>query len=440
MNNQYWFIRNSVRYAMAALLLSAASGCGSSTDGGGSDDAAAPPVVAPAVPPTPETNALGETLCGKQSFGIDEDGREEVTREIYNFDRINEEIALFPELAEATGFSEVTDCESARAYSEKYLAFSEAHPNFRGEPSKQATFEEFLSEPGSLGEPNPNGPEVEKVFGGALGNRPAIVKTATIISDNNEYEFCSAVRISETVFLTAAHCLPQPTNLDYQAFEVHIKRKKSTGAEGWIGGGVGKPLNAYGKVYPGYTGIPNAEFDFALFWVLKQHHSLLSAELEATATTLLASREPAVNDGQLVYGWGPQSETEQNKDTRLRTPSPEPSYNGIDVVGPHLWVIHDTGPSWRMCKGDSGGGALRDSMLDGITATIRPSPLGKCSETGLDMYWSRVDTKVQFIRQEMATLQQGSVKAPFKCVFHSGNPSDNTDWEHIISYINCNEK
>jgi len=439
MNNRYSFIRNSVRCAVAALLLSAASGCGSATDGE-SNDSGAPPVVRPATPPVMGTNASGETLCSIQDFGVDEDGRGDARREIYNFGKINEEIARYPELAEATGISEVTDCETARTFGEKYIAFSEAHPDFRGSPSKRAIFEDFLSEPDTLGEPNPEGPEVEKVFGGVPGNRPAIVRIATLIdSTTNKYMFCSAVRISHTVFLTAAHCLPEPTHPDYQAFELFMKRKKSNGVEGWVGGGLGKSLNVYGKSYPGYTGIPHAEFDFAIFWVIKQHHALLNAELEASATTLLAPREPQAGDGQLLYGWGPASETEPVKDAKLRTPGPEPTYRGIDVVGPDQWAIHDTGPGFRLCQGDSGGGALRDGMLDGITATIRPSPAGKCSETGLDMHWSRVDTKVQFVRAEMATLQD-SVKQPFKCRFHSGNPSDDTDWEHIISYIDCNEK
>jgi hypothetical protein len=73
-------------------------------------------------------------------------------------------------------------------------------------------------------------------------------------------------------------------------------------------------------------------------------------------------------------------------------------------------------------------------MLDGITATMLPAT-GVCSQTGGDMYWSRVDTKMPFIREQMATLQ-----STFKCVFHSGNPSDPNDWEHAISYVNCNEK
>lgn len=431
-------IRNSLRFTMAALLLAATSGCGSST--AGPDDPGSPPTVLPAVPQTPETNSVGETLCNKQSLGVDEHGRQWVDREIYNFEKINEEIARYPELAEATGFSEVTDCQSARAYAEKYASFNQANPNFRAGRSKEEIFDDFLSEPDTVGTPSPDGPEIEKVYGGALGNRPAIVKTAAPTGEDNAFMFCSAVRIAETVFLTAAHCLPNPTSAEYQSFQVYIKRKRFNGTEGWIGGGAGKALNVYGISYPGYTGVPNADFDFALFWVIKQHHSLLAAELEPSATTLLAPRTPAVNDGQLVYGWGPQSETEAAKDTRLRTPSPEPTYRGIDIVGPDLWVIHDTGPAFRMCQGDSGGGALRDGMLDGITATIRPSPAGKCSETGLDMYWSRVDTKVQFVRQEMATVQQGSVKAPFKCRFHSGNPSDDTDWDHILSYIDCNEK
>jgi hypothetical protein len=440
MNNQHWFIRNSVRCVTAALLLAAAGGCGSSTDGGPNDDSGAPPEAVPAEPFTPETNSLGETLCSKQSLGVD-DGLAGVAREIYNFGLINEDIARYPEIAEATGISEVTDCESARAYSVEYVKFAMAHPNFRGEPSKEESFREFLSEPGAAGEPSPGGPEVEKVFGGVPGTRPAIVKTATVVTNNNEYEFCSAVRISETIFLTSAHCLREPTDPGFQAMEVHIKRKKTSGTESWIGGGVGKPLNVYAIRHPSYVGPGYAEYDLAVFWVIKQHHALLRAELEASATTLIAPRAPAVNDGQVVYGWGPQNDTEEDKATRLRTPGPtDPTYKGIAVAGPHMWAIHDTGPAFRMCKGDSGGGALRDGMLDGLTAAlIPPPPTGKkCSQTGSDMYWTRVDDKMPWLQQQMATLQD-SVAQPFKCVFHSGNSADPNDWEHIISYINCTE-
>ncbi|MDQ2642265.1 MAG: S1 family peptidase [Myxococcota bacterium] len=440
MNNQHWFIRNSLRSVMAAFLLAAAAGCGS-TDGGHGDDLVAPSESL-AEPFTPVTNAKGDTLCGKQSLGVD-DGIAGVDREIYNFERVNEDIARYPEIAEATGISEVTDCESARAYSAEYLKFAMANPSFRGGPSKDESIREFLSQPGSVGEPNPAGPEIEKVFGGIPGNRRSIVKIATVINLNNEYQMCSAVRISETIFLTAAHCLADPTEAGFQNMEVHIKRKKANGTESWIGGGNGgKPLLVYAIRHPDYVGPGYAEYDLAMFWVNKIYQPLLKAELEASATTLIAPRDPAVNDGQLVYGWGPQSDTEDDKLTRLRTPGPtEPTLKGIDVAGPHMWAIHDTGPAFRMCRGDSGGGALRDGMLDGVTAALMPPPTTgkKCSSSGSDMYWTRIDDKMNWLRQQMSKVQD-SVTNPFKCVFHSGNSADPNDWDHIVSYIDCTEK
>jgi hypothetical protein len=439
MNNRHWFSRNTVRTAMIALLLAAASGCGSSADGAQNEDPRTPIEVMPEVPQTPETNALGETLCGVQDFGIDqEDGRRYVQQEIYNFDKINEEIARYPELVEATGFSEVTDCDGARAYGDGYRAFAEAHPNFRQETSKEEMFAEYLSDPANVGEPDPEGPEVEKIFGGSIGDRPAVVKTARQVGPN-QYAFCSAVRISKSLFLTAAHCLPNPTSSNVQSFQIFMKRRKSNGVEGWLGGQNGKPLNIYAIPYPGYTGFTSADFDFAVFWVLKQHHTLLNAEPEFSATTLLAPRTPAASDGQLVYGWGLENLNEAFINTRLRTPAPQPTLYGINSVGSEAWSIPDPGPQFRMCQGDSGGPALRDGMVDGITSLVLPHTGTFCSDTGRTQYWTRVDKKVQWLRQQMAILQKGSTKTPFMCVFHSGNPSDPTDWEHIISYIDCNE-
>jgi hypothetical protein len=440
MNKQHWFIRNSVHVAMAALLLAAANGCGSSSS---EEEYEAPlpgDVMTEAeMPPIGQTNELGETLCSELDLGVDEYGRQFVDREIYHFGLINDELERYPELAEGTGFTNVSDCESARAYAPKYAEFSAAHPNFRGEPSKQESFSEFLSDPTNVGKPNPDGPEVEKVFGGAIGDRPAVVRTARPLPDG-KYDYCSAVRIAGPLFVTAAHCMPNFSSGQTQSYQLYIGRRNSSGNESWVGGPGGKVLNVYGVPLHGFAGI-NANEDFGLIFVLPMHHQLLNQYLEASATTLLASRSPAVNDGQLVYGWGASDETEPRIDWRLRTPAPQPTLHGIDSVGSEAWSIQDTGPAIRMCKGDSGGAALRDGMLDGITSVVLPRPVNTiCSAPGHQQYWTRVDTKVSWLRQAMAGLQHGSTKTPFRCVFHSGNPSDPNDWEHIISYINCNEK
>ncbi|HKO49964.1 MAG TPA: trypsin-like serine protease [Polyangiaceae bacterium] len=437
MNHQHWIICNSVRSLMAGLLLALASGCGS-TPAGSSD--ASPPEVMTEVPQSAETNSLGETLCSQRDLGADEDGMHVVEREIYNFPKLNEELAQFPELAEATGFRAITDCEGARKYGEAYRAFAAQHPDFRQETSKADEFDEMLSDPANIGQLDPAGPEVEKVFGGSIGDRPAVVQFARKIGDNL-YDFCSAVRIAGPIFTTAAHCLPNPTSGKMQAYQVYLKRRKSNGVEGWLGGTRGKWFNIYAMPHPKYAGLTSGDFDAAVVYVLKQNQPLLNSEPEFSATTLIATRNPTVSDGQLIYGWGAENNAERGLFWRLRTPPPQGTLHGIDGVTGEAWQIQDTGPTMRMCKGDSGGAALRDGMLDGITSVVLPLPSAGsiCSETGKYQFWSRIDTKFTWLRESIATMQGATTKTPFKCVFHSGNPSDPKDYEHILSYMNCNE-
>ncbi|MFO7181384.1 MAG: hypothetical protein DIU78_021960 [Pseudomonadota bacterium] len=141
------------------LLLIVAGGCTRDTSGGsGEGGPSRPDVVTPVLlAGVGETNAVGETLCSMRELGKDEYGRQFVDVEVYNFGKINEELARYPELAEGTGIREVRDCEGARAYAMKYMEFIMAHPNFRRGPSKEEMFAEMLKDPDFVGEPRPRG-------------------------------------------------------------------------------------------------------------------------------------------------------------------------------------------------------------------------------------------------------------------------------------------
>ena len=101
------------------------------------------------------TNAQGETTCSMTDFGDTFQGGLVIAdREIYSFPKMNAHLRKYPELATAVGLTEVKDCNDARRYSERYLEYSHAHPDFDREgPTKEEQFREFLSDPANIAKP-----------------------------------------------------------------------------------------------------------------------------------------------------------------------------------------------------------------------------------------------------------------------------------------------
>ena len=254
----------------------------------------------------------------------------------------------------------------------------------------------------------------------------------------DEGYFCSAVRIGGPLFLTAAHCLQNPLHDGVQQPRYLIKRLKTSGVEGWFGGAKGKWLNAYAYGHPKYVGGSDRDYDVALVYFLPEHHALLASEPEFSTTRLIATRTPSVGQLQELYGWGATNTTETPLQFRQRWPG----YTiPIGASAIHRFSIMADGPTLSVCLGDSGGPAIRDGMVTGILADVSP-PLSssvRCALPGDQQYWGCSDYKFTWLHEALFAVQKAQ-RHPYHCKFHSGNPSNPNDWEHLVSYMNCNER
>ena len=249
---------------------------------------------------------------------------------------------------------------------------------------------------------------------------------------------CTAVRIAGPLFLTAAHCLKEPTADKPQESKYLIKRRRTSGASGWFAGG--KWLVANAVAHPKFVGGNDRDYDVALVYFSPDHHVLLGSDPEFNTVRLIATRTPSVGQLQELYGWGRSNDNETITQFSQRWPG---HMVPIGVSTTHHFSIMSDGPTLSVCLGDSGGPAIRDGMVTGILADVSPplieGSVRVCALPGDLQYWGRLDYKFTWLHEAMFTLQIGQRRA-YHCKFHSGNPSDPHEWEHIVSDMNCNER
>jgi hypothetical protein len=429
-------IRMPIRSPLALAVLALASGCGASDD----TDSGAPPQVHAEVPPSSETNSLGETLCSTLSLGVDEStGFEMATQEIYSFPLINARLAKYPELAEGIGIDSVSDCEGARTFMKLYYDFRDSHPEFvevEGK-TKQQQFEEFLSDPNNIAEAGIEGPEVEKIQNGTpSGNAPSVVMLVRKLTDT-QYQYCSATRLAGPFFLTSAHCLPNPNSPNVKSYQIYIKRRRPLSSTvGWYGGSNGRWLQALAIPYPGFMGPEDADRDLALVYVHKDHHAFLKAEGDSwNANMVLATRTPAVGDPQRNYGWGPATETEPFKDRQLRETSQDFPIQFVDSYHYRILYEHVGNPITALCHGDSGSPSVRSLMLNGVFSSFTPGFSTECAPFPNLLRWTRVDEKLEWLKASYGALQRGQ-KKQFVCEFVP-DFTDPVGAEGDLAYLNC---
>lgn len=77
-------------------------------------------------------------VCGTRDDGTDDRGNPLPSEEWYDFGKINDKLAAYPELRRATGLSRVRTCNDARAFIRGYNAYVAEHPTFQeGARAKQ---------------------------------------------------------------------------------------------------------------------------------------------------------------------------------------------------------------------------------------------------------------------------------------------------------------
>ena len=219
-----------------------------------------------------------------------------------------------------------------------------------------------------------------------------------------------------------------------KSFQILLKRK-SGGVEAWYGGLTW--LNVEAIPFKGYTGTGDRNNDLAVIYVLPISQALLKADtLFTTGTSLIAAREPHPQDGQRIWGWGPNSFTQ---DQRLANQREAGRLVPILDSVRHNFTIRAADDRVRMCEGDSGGAATRDSMLDGVFSGADFAGL-RCTSVDARQWWTRVDFRIGWLREQFFLLQHGRTSKPYQCAFIPGDIQNPKDWEHPLSFIDCNRK
>jgi len=378
-------------------------------------------------------------------------GQSETSAELETYDGplINQKLGAYPELADAIGMAHVSTCDDARAFMLAYNSYRSIHPGFDEDTLSK---EEMLREWDAEGLIDTD-PEVQQLAGVQYSADFSIVKiqryyTAAEVqldpSLQSHVTFCTAVRLTPLVYLTAAHCLPNVTTEKVKSFNLSIKRINSSGTNGvyYYGGTnipVGKRFLAYGRVLGAYVGSGDAANDIAVFRIEEPTDQPLN-DVGEGVTAKLSSRTPKVGDVVKAVGWGKGSNDEQVEVALLRISDAVSIQRQVTDLVTIPYVNSVMIPHIQICSGDSGGPLRLDANrhVIGVLSSSGfnpPLPVEPCTSPDQDQYWARVDKHIQEIRTIVAGLQVG--KAPkYGCKFRPAVPGM-LDPENVEAYYDC---
>ena len=341
-----------------------------------------------------------ENLCGVTELGVDSDGIRMAHEERYNFARMNFKLAAYPMLQAATGLTNVSGCEDARAFIRGYNQYRIDHPEF---------VETFYSDRPLVVVPRSD-TEVSKIYQGTTLS-PGIydlntmgLQAATKHNDIPKGYVCSAVRLSPNLLLTAAHCVPTPnsTTDTVVEYQIWIRRATASTADFFrVAAGTKIVFHTKSQQSPNYTGEGDYNNDLALIYIPYKEQAKMrrtSDEISAynSISVFIGTKTPAANDLQTLNSWGPT--TLRNSDPGISKWQQNTASDTIETVvaSKTAWTIQASSNSVQMCEGDSGSGALRDGLyLDGIASIIeKPNGVAMfegCANGGATQYWTDVN-------------------------------------------------
>ena len=240
------------------------------------------------------------------------------------------------------------------------------------------------------GPPSPPGESEAPIIGGSLdSNDPAVVLLASYPPDMSVFDTCTAVLVSGTVLLTAAHCVDMPNHPNY--------------IYGVFSGADASPyptlvdllphLLPVGAVYPNPEYNPNPPFDADIGVVVLASPSGITP-LPFNTTPLTASivgqAARIIGYGQTVYG--------TFNDTKNQASTTVASLGAVDTV-----VVGDA--THRSCVGDSGSPAI--VSFAGVPTVIGVDSYTETTGCTEPANYRRTDVYTSFIEQYTSSPDAG---------------------------------
>jgi len=466
-------IANETRkIGVAAVLVALAAGCGGGAD---VEDAGQTPLVLnEAGYVSVHESASDPGYCGYLDLGTDELKNALVEEERYYYPVINRLLDEDPELQRYTGLSRVSSCNEARRFVKLNNEYHDQRPPSTAD--KDALFASFPRVPAEPPKRDPTAP-VEKILGGVEDAIEEVIGFGFQIGAKRQN--CTGVRLSGTLFLTAAHCMRpandpiKPAKPPYiisfdAAWLKHVVNGSALGelytTDPTLCAGIPRTdachvLKMDGYMNPNFAGSNDRSNDVAVVHLRNESQEATRFAAEAadefsTQVAFIATQTPKIGDPVESVGWGPNGNSDQGKlpgQWRLRHAATVP-VDAVDNSGPSVaheiyqgnWFSTTAAAGAQICKGDSGGPAYNDYRhVMGFPSLLLPAdPVNKsCAAIGAAQYMSRTDYQIlSFIPTAMYKLQLDQDKPLCTCVFvpASSDPTG-SDREAPGAHIRCNE-